>query len=107
MGSDEENGDVPDTPAFRRLANTPAGQVMFVHGNATIERGDERIPAERGIDFYAGDTFHTEAASTLQLRFTDGGTQAVRPDSSFTLDRYELASDEPVPVRRNRHAGNG
>lgn len=77
------------------MAAPPAGEVMFVHGDARIERGDERIPAERGIDFYAGDTFHTEAASTLQLRFTDGGTQAIRPDTTFTLERYERASEEP------------
>ena len=81
--------------SWSALAQTPAGQVMFVHGSASIERGDERIPAERGAEFYAGDTFHTEPASTLQLRFTDGGTQAIRPDSSFTLDRYELASEAP------------
>ena len=76
-------------------ADTPAGQVMFVHGSATIERNGERIAAERGADFFAGDTFHTEGASTLQLRYSDGGTKAIRPDSSYTLERYELDDDSP------------
>ncbi|MDR5906175.1 hypothetical protein [Franzmannia qiaohouensis] len=76
-------------------ADTPAGQVMFVHGSATIERNGERIAAERGADFFAGDTFHTAGASTLQLRYSDGGTKAIRPDSSYTLERYELDDDSP------------
>ncbi|AMD01038.1 FecR family protein [Halomonas chromatireducens] len=76
-------------------ADTPAGHVMFVHGDATIERDGERIPAERGADFFAGDTFHTADASTLQLRYSDGGTKAIRPGSTYTLERYELDDDSP------------
>ncbi|MGM0521611.1 MAG: FecR family protein, partial [Pseudomonadota bacterium] len=79
-------------PSF---ADTPAGRVMFVHGDASIERDGERIPAERGADFFAGDTFHTAQASTLQLRYSDGGTKAIRPGSSYTLERYELDEDSP------------
>ena len=52
---------------FPSFADTPAGRIMFVHGDATIERNGQRLPAERGDDFFAGDTFHTAQASTLQL----------------------------------------
>ncbi|SDO25988.1 FecR family protein [Vreelandella arcis] len=80
---------------FPTFADTPAGRVMFVHGDATIERDGKRFKAERGDDIFAGDTFHTAQASTLQLRYSDGGTKALRPESTYTIERYVL--DEEVP----------
>ncbi|MGS2742362.1 FecR family protein [Halomonas sp. LS-001] len=80
---------------FAAFAEMPAGRIMFVHGNAFIEREGTRQPAARGDEFYPGDTFHTAEASTLQLRYSDGGIKALRPSSSYTLTRYVL--DEQTP----------
>ncbi|EHJ93711.1 FecR family protein [Vreelandella boliviensis] len=76
-------------------ANTPAGQVMFVHGNASIEREGERTTAERGDDIFAGDTFRTQSASTLQIRYSDGGTKAIQPESTYTLESYQNNTEHP------------
>ncbi|MBT2786851.1 MULTISPECIES: FecR domain-containing protein [unclassified Halomonas] len=76
-------------------ANTPAGKVMFIHGNASIERDGERIAAERGDDIFAGDTFRTQSASTLQIRYSDGGTKAIQPESTYTLESYNEDQENP------------
>ena len=80
---------------YPTFADTPAGRVMFVHGDASIERDGERTPAKRGDDFFSGDTFHTAQASSLQLRYSDGGTKALRPDSTYTIERYALDEEHP------------
>ncbi|MCA1773285.1 MAG: FecR domain-containing protein [Halomonas sp.] len=76
-------------------ANNPAGEIMFIHGDASIERDGERTAAERGDDIFAGDTFHTESASTLQIRYSDGGTKAIQPESTYTLESYNEDPDNP------------
>ncbi|MGM0614408.1 MAG: FecR family protein, partial [Pseudomonadota bacterium] len=77
------------------FANEPAGRIMFVHGNATIERNSEQITAERGSDIFAGDTFRTQSASTLQIRYSDGGTKAIQPETTYTLESYDNNQENP------------
>lgn len=77
------------------LADAPAGRVMFIHGNATIERDGERSDAERGDDIFAGDTFRTQSASTLQIRYSDGGTKALQPETTYTLESYDDNQENP------------
>ncbi|QNI01948.1 FecR domain-containing protein [Halomonas sp. SH5A2] len=76
-------------------ANAPAGKVMFIHGDASIERDGERTAAERGEDIFAGDTFRTQSASTLQIRYSDGGTKAIQPESTYTLESYNKNEENP------------
>jgi hypothetical protein len=77
------------------LAQSPAGTLMFVHGEATILRDDETLEATRGDEVFPGDIIETAQASSVQLRYSDGGTTAIRPDSSFSLDAYRHEEDDP------------
>ncbi|APX92422.1 hypothetical protein BWR19_05415 [Halomonas sp. 1513] len=77
------------------LSDSPAGQLMFVHGEAQITRGSDERVASRGDAVYPGDSIETGPAGSVQIRYEDGGTQAIKPDSHFTLERY--TADDAAP----------
>lgn len=73
------------------LATTPAGEVVFTHGEVRLYAADNVArPAHPGAEIFAGDTLKTGPASSVRIRFTDGGNTAVRPDSEYRIDDYHF-----------------
>lgn len=71
-----------------------AGRLMFVHGSVNIERDGTSMTAKRGGNIFAGDKVVTGGSSSVQIRFTDGGTLAVRPNSEIEISQYAYNDTE-------------
>lgn len=67
----------------------PAGRVLAVAGNATIERAGQQIPLQVGAMVENGDTLGVGDKSTLQVRFTDESVVALRANSQFKIENYK------------------
>lgn len=70
-------------------AAEPAGRVLAVAGNATIERAGQQIPLQVGAMVENGDTLGVGDKSTLQVRFTDESVVALRANSQFKIENYK------------------
>ena len=70
-------------------AADPAGRVLAVAGNATIERAGQQIPLQVGAMVENGDTLGVGDKSTLQVRFTDESVVALRANSQFKIENYK------------------
>lgn len=88
-------------------AEEPAGRLMFVHGQVWIERNGQGVAASRGDVIFAGDTIITEAASSAQIRFTDGGTNALRPNTRLILHEYLNDAENPKNSRKTTELARG
>ena len=79
--------------ALRVMAVEPetAGQVIIASGDvyALTPQGVQR-PLQRRSPFYVGETIRTVAASTVQLRFTDGALMSLHEDSELKVDDYRF-----------------
>ncbi len=76
--------------ALPGIANAAeAGRFQFVIGEIKVvsASGAERIPV-KGEAFNSGETIVTGASGTAQIRMSDGGLVAVRPDTQMKLDQY-------------------
>ena len=71
-------------------AAEPAGRVLAVAGNATIERAGQQIPLQVGAMVENGDTLGVGDKSTLQVRFTDESVVALRANSQFRIENYKF-----------------
>ncbi|HET8609069.1 MAG TPA: FecR domain-containing protein [Burkholderiales bacterium] len=69
----------------------PAAVVFFTSGQvtATAADGNKRALA-KGSDVSAGDTISTGAGSWAQLRFADGATTGLQPNTQFRIDQYHF-----------------
>ncbi len=67
-----------------------AGRVVFAVGDVAALRGTARIALTAGATFDAGDAIVTGAQSHAQLRFTDDGLVALKPDSEFRIEQYNF-----------------
>ncbi|MDP3517000.1 MAG: FecR domain-containing protein, partial [Pseudohongiella sp.] len=89
-------------PAFSTLAmaqnssQADSAVVLFVHGRVEITRNADIIPARRGDNVTGDDRITTYAASSAQLRFTDGSLLALRPETELVIAqyRYSAGSDD-------------
>ncbi|MDP1756562.1 MAG: FecR domain-containing protein, partial [Pseudohongiella sp.] len=89
-------------PAFSTLAmaqnssQADGAVVLFVHGRVEITRNADVIPARRGDNVTGDDRITTYAASSAQLRFTDGSLLALRPETELVIAqyRYSAGSDD-------------
>lgn len=72
-----------------------AGFVQFVSGEARIipAAGGERA-AQKGAEVNEGDTLVTGRGASVQLRMTDEGLIAVRPDSQLKIETYQYFGSE-------------
>lgn len=68
----------------------PAGKVLVVAGNATLERGGQQLPLLAGVQVESGDTLAVGDKSTLQVRFTDESVVALRANSQFKIENYKF-----------------
>ncbi len=72
-------------------AQASVGEFMFVSGTVTVKSstGQSR-QAKKGQEVDLGDTVSTSTASTAQIRMSDGGFLAVRPQSEIRVDSYSF-----------------
>ncbi len=78
-----------------------AGKFQFVAGDIKVisPSGAQRVPA-KGEAFNAGDTIITGAGASAQIRMSDGGLVAVRPDTQMKLDEYVFNGREDGTERK-------
>lgn len=67
-----------------------AGRVLVAVGEVSAIRAGKAIPLKFGSEVDSGDTLHTGATSNAQIRLSDGGIIALRPQSEFRLDDYHF-----------------
>ena len=67
-----------------------AGTVQFASGTVEIQRGAQRIAAQKGTALLQGDTVITAAASSAQLAMVDGALVSLRPSTQMAIERYEF-----------------
>jgi hypothetical protein len=69
----------------------PAAVVFFTSGQVTATAADGKKRAlTKGADVSAGDTISTGAGSWAQLRFADGATTGLQPNTEFRIDQYHF-----------------
>lgn len=78
-----------------------AGKFQFVIGEIKVmsASGAERTPV-KGDTFSAGETIVTGLSGSAQIRMTDGGLVAVRPDTQMKLDQYIFNGREDGSERK-------
>ncbi len=68
-----------------------AGRVLVAVGDVSATRAGKTIPLKFGSEVESGDTLRTGVTSNAQIRLTDGGIVALRPQSEFRLDEYHFS----------------
>lgn len=78
-------------------AAAPAGRVTALSGSLVGAKADGKKIA-MGIDSAVdeGDTLLTYEESRATIRFNDGSTVMLRPDSRFRVQQFGFAADEPA-----------
>jgi hypothetical protein len=72
-----------------------AGQVIAGSGQIYAQLADEpERRLKRKAVVFKGDTIRVGANGFLQLRFSDGGLIALRPNSEFRIDDYHFAGQQ-------------
>jgi hypothetical protein len=74
-------------------AQTVAGSISAITGNATITRGSANIPAASGAKIEVGDRIVTGAGSSVTIALTDGSQIEVTDSSNLTIDQNTLNPD--------------
>ncbi len=77
------------TPA---LADTTAGTATLVtgHVSAAAPSGEIR-DLVKGGEVYQGEVIITASASYVNIEFSDGGRVLLRPETRFSIERYQYA----------------
>lgn len=64
------------------------GRVLFVSGDAAIERQGQKLPAQKGMLVETGDVLVTGSGARLQWRMADDSFYAIRQNSRFEIKEY-------------------
>ncbi len=81
-------------------AGAPVGEVSFLIGVARIAAGPDSPRAlARGDGVRVGQVLETGDNGHIYLRFVDGGSVAVRPDSRLRIEAYRY---DPADPRKNK-----
>ena len=87
----------PAVPVFADQA--AAGEVVFVVGEAMLERAGVSQPLHKGVVVREGDWVRTGADGHAHLRMHDQGFIAVRPGSRLQLRYYAYHPENPAANR--------
>lgn len=80
--------------AYGSLAQAEtAGRVLVAVGDVSAARGNRTIALKAGDEVQSGDTLRVGEASNMQVRFTDEGIVALRPNTVFRIDSYKFAKE--------------
>lgn len=66
----------------------PAGSVVGLGGNCTVESGGQRLPLKIGQPVQVTDTVDVPADGKLKLRMTDGSVVSVASGTRMTISAY-------------------
>jgi hypothetical protein len=70
------------------------GVVRNSQGQATIQRGEQAIPAVVGTHLVAGDTLSTGADGSLGLILRDNSSLSLGPESSIVIQEFQFSPSE-------------
>jgi hypothetical protein len=79
-------------------ANSVAGRVMFASGPNSVERDGPTVGLIKGSFVFEGDTVLTGERGRLQLLMVDGQRIAIRPNTVFSIQDYELPEYTTDPI---------
>ena len=68
-----------------------AGRIVLAVGEVTAVRGADRVKLAAGVAVNVGDTIITGPQGHAQLRFSDEGLVALKPDSEFRIEAYDYS----------------
>lgn len=71
-------------------AAAPAGSVVGVNGQCTLERAAQRSALKMGDAVNVGDSVEVAAGGKLKLRMNDGSVLSVAPESRLTVADYQV-----------------
>ena len=82
------------TVSSAALANT--GTVTQLSGTLSVLKADGsvRILSQKS-EVVSGDTVNTQKDSFAQIKFTDGGTITLKPNSSLKIQEFRFKQEEP------------
>lgn len=69
-----------------------AGRVLVAVGDVSALRHERAIALRSGDEVFTGDTLQVGEASNMQVRFSDEGVVALRPNTVFRIDDYTFAN---------------
>jgi hypothetical protein len=72
-------------------AQTPAGSVVGVGGQVSLDRGGQRFPLAIGTPVFVGDTFQVPDGAKVKLRMSDGSILSVAPGSTLRIDGFDAS----------------
>ena len=80
--------------SFAAWANT--GTVSQLSGTLSVQKADGtvRILAQKS-EVVTGDTINTQKDSYAQIKFSDGGTITLKPNTTVKIQRYQFQAAEP------------
>lgn len=71
-----------------------AGRVLVAVGEVSALRNGKTIPLSLGSAIESGDALRTGPTSNAQVRLSDGGIIALRPQTEFRLDEYRFSGEQ-------------
>jgi hypothetical protein len=74
--------------APRPAAALPAGEVLAVKGEPSVESGGKRSLVKLGDAVQVGDTIDVPVGAKLKLRMSDGSVIAAAPGTRVTIETY-------------------
>ncbi len=85
----------------------PVGKVVFIAGEAQLERLGKTQPLGKGQEVLAGDRIQTGDSGHVHLRMIDQGFVAVRASSRLQIQDYDYHPEDPAgnKVRINLESG--
>lgn len=92
----------PAPPAASRI-----GQVVFVVGEAQLQRDAHAQPIVKGLTLQEGDSIKTGPTGHVHLRMQDQGFIAVRPGSDFQIRHYRWQPQTPAANQVLLHLEKG
>lgn len=75
------------------LAQSIAGTVTFLKGEAWVQKGVARRPLESGSIIYVGDNIGTGKKSILYLKFLDKTTFDLGPEARMNVNTFDGSED--------------
>ena len=72
-------------------ASSPIGLVKVTEGTATVQRGDETLPARLGLALEEGDILRTGADGRMGVVLRDDTRLSLGPESEIRIDRFLFA----------------
>jgi len=101
------NAHVMAAAASTDVAAAAIGEVVFIVGQAELQRGGQGRAVEKGQTLQQGDWIKTSANGHVHLRMQDKGFIAVRPGSSLQIREYAFHPEAAAQNRVLLHLDKG